>query len=144
MEGYDLKVPVQLRIRPQRKANDDLRRYYKKLLNISSEIKGKGLQWSMCEVRNIDSYEYSAENLISGQWKNNELKYLTVTNFSPYKSKGNVLFKDIKFNNSNWEFMDILNNESYSYNGQNLEKDGLYVELDAWNSHIFKVKGKNK
>ncbi|MEJ2249481.1 MAG: alpha-amylase family glycosyl hydrolase [Candidatus Lokiarchaeota archaeon] len=142
MEGYNLKIPVQLQKRPILKINEDLLQYYYNLLQISRKIKHQNLNYNMCEVSNIDSYEYSSENLISSQWKNKYLKYLIVTNFSPYKSKGNVLIKKNPFGETNWEFNDLLNQKTYTYNGKDLERYGLYVELDAWKSHIFEVKRK--
>ena len=43
------------------------------------------------------------------------------------------------YKSSDWRFTDLLHNKEYKYSGKDLSLYGLYVELDAWKSHVFEI-----
>lgn len=137
--GHEIKLPVQLGRRPAEKDNMDLMHFYRHLL---ASAPGKNFSegnWSLCRIEPVGS-DFSSGNLIAHEWaKENKYNKLIVVNFSPYPSKGHVRSNFIKFGFEKWNFIDSLNKMAYTYNGANLDRFGLYVELDPWNSHIFDI-----
>ena len=64
---------------------------------------------------------------------------LIVVNYSLKHVKAHVKIPNFDFGTSDWKFNDILNYKNYVYNGKDLNKNGIYIELDPWDSHIFEI-----
>ena len=137
--GHAIKLPVQLRRRPMEENNAELVVFYNKLLKIipGKEL-GKG-QWSLCKVEPVGK-DASYENLIAYMWEINNLRQLTVVNFSTYLTQGHIRIGGLHYGSNNWTFTDLLTQKKYTYKGEDLDNYGLYVDLDAWEGQIFDIK----
>ncbi|MHA1272658.1 MAG: alpha-amylase family glycosyl hydrolase [Promethearchaeota archaeon] len=138
MKGYKIKLPLQLGRRQMELEDQELLEFYLKLLNILPQFYLESGIWSMCRVLSVG--DFSNNNLIAYCWNYKNQLLLTVINFSPYFSKGHVVIDNFDYDNYKWEFNDLLKDKLYVYDGINLSKYGLYVELNSWQSHIFEVK----
>ncbi|MFX0083456.1 MAG: alpha-amylase family glycosyl hydrolase [Candidatus Hodarchaeota archaeon] len=142
MEGFKIKLPVQLGRRQTEERNQDLFAFYQNLLRI---IPGKDLsdaQWSICKIDPVGSDDPSFKNLISYIWWIDDIYFLVVVNYSTHFSKGHIKIDPIVYGSDNWIFIDLLNQRNYSYKGEDLSRYGLYVELPAWEGHVFEIKRK--
>ena len=137
--GHTIKLPVQLRRRPMEESNSELVVFYNKLLKIipGKEL-GKG-QWSLCKVEPVGK-DASYENLIAYIWEINNLRQLTVVNFSTYLTQGHIRIGGLHYGSNNWTFTDLLTQKKYTYKGEDLDNYGLYVDLDSWKFQIFDIK----
>jgi len=143
MEGLKIKLPVQLGRRQTEERDQNLLDFYQNLLRI---IPGKNLanaKWSICNILPVDSNDSSYKNLISYIWWVDDIYLLIVVNYSPYPSKGHIRIEPLNYSSDNWVFKDLLNQNNYIYKGVDLEKYGLYTDLNEWNSHIFIIKKEN-
>ena len=137
--GYKVKVPVQLGRGAFEEDNKDIFDFYKKLLRIAPGRDFNTANWSLCEAKSIDGNYVSNNNIITYQWLTNNQRLLITVNYSPNPSKAHIVIDDISYELFNWGFTDLLTGIKYNYKGENLTKYGLYVELDGWKSHIFRV-----
>jgi len=138
MKGYKIKLPVQLGRRQSEEEDQGILEFYLQLLNSLPEKKmGEGI-WSMCEVD--PTGDLSNTNLISFVWQFKENYLLIVVNFSPYLAKGNVRIENIDYGSTKWNFTDLLTQNGFVYEGDHLDAHGLFVELPAWNGHIFDLR----
>ncbi|MFW9969615.1 MAG: alpha-amylase family glycosyl hydrolase, partial [Candidatus Odinarchaeota archaeon] len=137
--GYKIKLPVQLGRRPFEEKNETILNFYLNLLNAIPSQEFKNPNWSLCEVKPIDS-DNSFINIISYLWWTDSRYRLIVVNFSPRYSKAHIKISPFHFDTYKWSFTDLLHKKTYSYNGEDLYKYGLYVELEAWKGHIFDIK----
>ncbi|MFX1257215.1 MAG: alpha-amylase family glycosyl hydrolase [Promethearchaeota archaeon] len=140
MNGYTIKLPIQLGRRIVEQKNLNLAKFYKTLLKIAPGREFDKVKWSLCEVNQINSDNRSNINLIAYLWQVNELNQLIVVNFSPYSSQGYVKIDGIDYGNNEWIFVDLLVQKTYKYYGKNLNNYGLYIDLSPWNGHIFDIK----
>ncbi|TFF87264.1 MAG: alpha-amylase [Promethearchaeota archaeon] len=138
-QGHTIKLPVQLRRRPMEENNAELVVFYNKLLKIipGKEL-GKG-QWSLCKVEPVGK-DASYENLIAYIWEINNLRQLTVVNFSTYLTQGHIRIGGLHYGSNNWTFTDLFTQKKYTYKGEDLDNYGLYVDLDAFQGHILDIK----
>jgi hypothetical protein len=95
--------------------------------------------WSLCKTKSVGGEDRSYKNIIAYQWWNEEQHRIIVVNYSLRPSKAHVQIDNINYGNSKWQFLELLTEESYSYFGENLTKNGLYVELNPWKGQIFDV-----
>jgi glycosidase len=140
MEGFKIKLPVQLGRRQTEERNQNLFAFYQKLLMI---VPGKDLcnvQWSICKIDPVGSDNTSFKNLISYVWRMDDIYFLIVVNYSRDPSKGHIRIDPIIYGSDNWIFTDLLHQREYLYKGDDLDNYGLYVELPAWEGHLFEIK----
>jgi glycosidase len=138
--GNKIKLPVQLGRSPLEETNKAIFDFYQNLLkSIPGREYGKG-SWSLCETKSVDPNDSSYSNIISYLWWFNDNYRLIVANYSPSFSKAHIKISPFHFDTYKWEFNDLLHQKSYRYTGDNLYKFGLYVELEPWEGHIFKIR----
>ena len=138
MRGRKIKLPVQLRRGQVEQDNTELMKFYEHLLNAApGKIFNDG-NWSMCGVESIGG-DFSYLNIISYIWSYKDQYKLVVVNYSSYMAKAHIKIAQLNYESEIWSFNDVLNNKNYKHDGLNLMKYGLYIELTAWNAHIFDI-----
>ncbi|MFW9901224.1 MAG: alpha-amylase family glycosyl hydrolase [Candidatus Thorarchaeota archaeon] len=137
--GYKIKLPVQLG-RPANEEDDKSSiDFYQKLLKSIPGRDFESASWALCETESVNSDDYSFLNIISYLWWTNKSYRLIVVNYSLNPSKAHVRISPFHFDTHKWTFTDLLHQKSYTYNGEDLYKYGLYVELGAWSGHLFSI-----
>lgn len=138
MQGYKIKLPVQLGRRQVEEVDPEIREFYLNLINAAPGRKMTSGKWDLCRVDSVG--DFSNTNLIAHVWNSDETFLLSVVNYSPYQSKGHVKLEFLTYGNEEWSFTDLLKDKEYVYQGENLSTHGLYVDLQAWNGHVFNIK----
>ncbi|MBA7588773.1 hypothetical protein ES708_30841 [subsurface metagenome] len=135
----EIKLPVQLGRTATEEDDVALMEFYDNLLKIIPGREFDNGKWSLCKVKTVDSSDNSFNNIISYQWWTDKDRLLIVVNYSLISSKAHLIIEDIDFGLFNWKFTDLLTRNQYIYKGKDLRENGLYIELEGWNSHIFRV-----
>ena len=138
--GHKIKLPVQLRRSPFEEVNKNLLEFYQDLLKSIPGREFENASWSFCKTESVISDDSSFSNIVSYLWWINDNYRLIVVNYSPDPSKAHVRISPFHFNTYTWKFTDLLHQKSYTYDGKDLYKYGLYVELEAWQGHIFDIR----
>ncbi|MFX0104234.1 MAG: alpha-amylase family glycosyl hydrolase [Candidatus Hodarchaeota archaeon] len=138
--GYKIKLPVQLGRSPFEEDNKNLSDFYQELLKIIPGREYGNGSWSLCKIESVSPEDSSFSNILSYLWWVDETYRLVVVNYSPYPSKSHVRISPFHFDTYKWDFIDLLHKKSYTYNGEDLYKYGLYVNLNEWQGHIFEIK----
>jgi hypothetical protein len=140
IQGNQIKLPVQLGRKPHEETNKEIYAFYQNLLkSIPGREFGNG-SWAICETKPVGLNDSSYSNIISYLWWVNNTYRLIAINYNSQFSKAHIKIKPFHFDTHNWEFVDLLNQKSYTYKGDDLYKFGLYIELDAWRGHIFNIR----
>ncbi len=139
MEGFKIKLPVQLGRRQTEEINQSLLEFYQKLLELIPGNEFSKAIWSLSRLESVDSEDHSFNNLISYLWWVNEKYRLIVVNFSPYFSRAHIRLDPLDYGSVEWAFKDLLSGKEFHFEGKNLAKHGLYVELEAWKGHVFNI-----
>lgn len=138
MKGYKIKIPVQLKRRKEEEENLDLLEFYLRLINAAPRRELASGKWKLCQCTPVEPGNFSYNNLISYMWQSGQKLKIVVVNYSPYSALGQIMC-DIDYGVSNWTFTDVLAQKVYTYKGEDLRNNGLYIDLDAWKGHIFDV-----
>lgn len=137
MEGRKIRIPVQLKRAPEESSDSRLNAFYKWLLMITGrEIFSRG-KWQLEEVQPHGDGSYS--NLIAYSWRFRSRITIVVVNLSPDYSQGRILLRDGLPGADHYSLHDVLNNERYERNREDLMHNGLHVILDGYRSHIFDI-----
>jgi glycosidase len=138
--GHKIKLPVQLGRKPIEDDNMNIYDFYQSLLKSIPGREFESGSWALCEIKPVEPDNSSYSNIISYLWWNNDDYRLIVVNYSQDHSRAHIKISPFHFDTYKWNFTDLLTNKTYSYNGEDLFKYGLYIELNAWKGHIFNIK----
>jgi glycosidase len=140
IKGFTIRLPVQLGRRQTEEIKQSTVDFYQNLLKIIQGNNLENAKWSICNILPLDLDDNSYKNLISYIWWINDNYLLIVVNYSSHPSKGHIKITPLNYGSDNWVFKDLLTQNNYIYKGTDLEKYGLYIDLNEWNSHIFAIK----
>jgi hypothetical protein len=138
LEGRKVKLPVFLGRRPEEPVDGQLKAFCQNLLKaIQTEAIYSG-EWQLCMQSGWPDNQ-SQENLLSWCWRKNEERRLIVVNLSPCRSQGLVKLPWNELGGKNWNLKDVLTGQDFERNGSEMHNPGLYVDLDGWKVHFFKL-----
>ena len=138
-EGRKVRVSVFLARCPDEPADEDLRAFYKKLLQGINNPVFRGGQWRLCERSGWPDNQ-SFLNLVAWCWINDDDRYLIVVNLSERDAQGHVQLPWDDLREETWRLTDTLSGVSYDRAGNEMLAAGLYVELEPWNFNLFQCR----
>ena len=135
-EGRKVRLPVFLGRGPDEPADEELRAFYKKLLQTIKNPLFREGQWSLCGCTGWPDNS-TFRNLVAWSWAGTDDRYLIVVNLSggPVQGRVHPPWDDVR--EEIWRWTDSLSGVSYDRAGNEILADGLYVELAPWNFHLL-------
>ncbi len=142
-EGRKIRVPVFLGRRAEEPADLGLQSFYKKLLKAIDAPMFRNGHWSLCDRTGWpDNPSY--QNVVAWNWVKDDDRYLIVVNLSDKAVQARVSVPWSDAAGETWRLMDTLSGASYDRNGDEMQGQGLYVELGPWSSNIFQCRRTRK
>jgi len=136
-EGRRVRLPVFLRRGPKEPTDRNLQEFYTKLLRTLRRDDFSRGQWQLCERTGWpDNHSYA--NLVAWCWTHEETGHLIVVNLSDQPAQGRVRIPAPALAGKTWRVTDEFSGTVFEREGNELQHDGLYVELDAWGFHVLK------
>ncbi len=135
-EGKKIKLPVQLGKEPTEPVNYNILEFYEKLLKITNvDVFRKG-EWSILEVLSSWSENDTYKNILAWNWKFAAEKRLVVINYSEEISTCKIKL-DVRGYPDKLVIVDILNDKTFYRNAEEIQMEGLFIELRSYQSHIL-------
>lgn len=140
LEGYPKRIPVQLCRSPDHPVDENLKRFYRKLLRCLDQPALQKGDWILIEPSPAWDGNSTWENFIISLWIPPQASsLLTVVNYSPYQSQCYARLPWRILANRSWRLEDLLSPTRYFRPGDRLISPGLYLDLPPWGHHIFQV-----
>ena len=139
-EGRRIKLPVQLRRRPEEAVDEDLQAFYKGLLKVIRASAFKEGEWSLCERTGWPD-NTSCRNLVAWCWRKGVERFLVVINLSHTRSQGRIQLPWADLKGRTCLLADVMNGDRYERDGDEMLGQGLYVDLEPWSFHLFQWEG---
>ncbi len=137
-EGKKVRLPVFLGRRPAEPVDHELMGFYRKLLEETAHDVFRNGQWRLCERSGWPDNQ-SCLNMLSWCWSNEDGRYLVVINFSDGPSQALVRLPLDVLKGRSWRLVDVLSDETFDRNGDDMSGPGLYVDLGPWKYHFFRL-----
>jgi hypothetical protein len=136
--GRQVKLPVQITRQPDETPNYALESFYYRLMaEVSDSIYDNGT-WRLLEIAPRYQEADTHDNLLAYSWQEGDDYRLIVVNLTPVWSQGIIKPNDwARFGNGHWRLLDTLSDSSFYRDGDKLADNGLYVELEPFQSRIF-------
>ncbi|HYD50454.1 MAG TPA: alpha-amylase family glycosyl hydrolase [Terriglobales bacterium] len=136
LEGRRVRVPVQLRRRPDEDRDPHMERFYRRLLTATNC--DPMAAWRIEHATPAWSGDVSHAHLLAWSWSYQQQSWLAVINFSAQPAQGRIFW--IVSEAGEVELYDVLTDERFVRTAIELRDPGLYVDLPAWASHVFALK----
>lgn len=136
--GNRIKLPVQLGREPNEKIIKVVEKFYSKLMSITNEVVFKNGEWTYLDTHSVHPNNELNENIIAYEWRLNTERRIVIVNFSNQTSQCRIKL-DLTDYDDILEIFDILHDKGYIRSKGDIETNGLFVELGAWQGHIFSI-----
>jgi len=135
-EGLKVRLPVFLGRRPDEPVDEGLRAFYTSLLTaLKSPVFADG-RWNLCERTGWpDNPSY--QNIVGWTWANDEGRYLIVVNISDRAAQARVRVPWTDLQGETLRLFDLLSDVTFERNGDEMQGEGLFVELGPWGYHFL-------
>lgn len=138
LEGRKVKLPVFLGRRPEEQLDQGLLAFHEQLLTeVGQDVFHDG-EWRLCE-RSGWPDNPSHLNVLAWCWEWRGDRRLVVVNFGPGAAQARIRVPWDGVGGRSWRLHDTLSGATYDRNGDEMVDPGLYVDLGAWQSHLFRV-----
>jgi hypothetical protein len=138
LSGARLKLPVQLARRPEEAGQAGIMNLYEQLLTtLPGTAVGRG-RGQLSKLRAAWAGNLTAQNFVIAQWQRQAPEFdLMAVNLAPHRSQCYALLNLEHLAAHNWAMKDLLGQESYQRSGDDLQVQGLYLDLPAHGAQLF-------
>lgn len=137
-DGKKIKLPIQLGREPIEKQDERIKNFYKTIFEITkADIFRRG-KWTLLEPIPVSDNDDTSENILCWIWELNKEIRIVAINYANKTSRCRLKFT-INNASDNIVLFDEINKIEYSRSYKEITEKGLYIELKAFNSHIFSV-----
>jgi hypothetical protein len=136
-EGRKIRLPVQLGRGPVEPVSKELCSFYGKLLSMLRSTPLHEGEWLLCETSGWP-YNGTYRNLVAWCWSMQDERILIVVNHSDRESQGRVRVPWGGLKRRTWILMDVLNDEDYERDGDEMVDQGLFIDLKPYGYHAFR------
>jgi hypothetical protein len=136
-EGRRVRPAVFLRRRPEEHPNQDLRSFYETLLETIHHPLFHAGVWRLCHCTGWHDNP-SFRNLAAWCWEQGEDRAVIAVNLSRAPAEGRVHLPWGDLQTTTWRLHDCLSDAIYIRDGLEMDRQGLYVGLEAWKGHLFR------
>jgi hypothetical protein len=137
-EGRKVRLPVFLARRPDEDVDADLRNFYDRLFTVLAEKGIRRGEWRLCDRTGWPDNS-SFQNLAAWCWRDGEKKHVIVVNLSGARSQARIHLPWDDLSNQSWQLEDLFSGEKYRDNGNELQSEGLFVDLEPWGYHLLEA-----
>jgi hypothetical protein len=133
-EGRRVRLPVFLSRYPDEPADADLASFYRRLLAAAAALR-RG-DWTLLDTAGWPDND-SHRDLLTWAWHDGVPHHVVAVNLSGRAAQGRIRLPWPELGGRQWRLSDRLDGRAYDGDGDQLVRDGLYVELAPWGAHVF-------
>jgi glycosidase len=138
LEGRRVKVSMHLGRRPEEPVDPELQEFYRKLLACLERPEVRDGRWQFLETRPAWEGNPTWDRFLAFAWERGQGQRLLITvNYGPTQGQCHVSLPWDDLSGKQVILQDLVKEARYEWQGDDLCNQGLYVDLPAWESHIF-------
>lgn len=141
LEGRLKRISPHLVRAPEETINAGLKIFYARLLEILRQSVVRQGQWQLLDCAPAWHGNNTSDNFIAFGWQDaSGARLLVAVNFSDQPAQCYVRLPFIEPANRQWQLRDWLGEDVYHRDGADLKTRGLYLNVAAWQCHVFETK----
>ncbi len=138
LEGRKVRLPVFLARRPDEPEDGDLKNFYLRLLTVLSEKGIRRGEWRLCDRTGWPD-NASFQNIVAWCWRDGAKRHVIAVNLSESRSQARIHLPWDDLSNTSWQLEDLFSGAKYRDDGNELQIEGLFVDLEPWGYHLLEA-----
>jgi hypothetical protein len=135
-EGRQVRVPTFLGRRHDEPLDETWQAFYKKLLVAINTPAFRDGQWALCDCSGWPD-DTTFQRLGVWSWTKDDDRRLVVINLSDGSVQARVQVPWDEVRGKTWRLDDALSDATYERDGNDMNNNGLYIDLKSWAGQIF-------
>jgi hypothetical protein len=129
---------------PVEPVDDGLRQFYQRLLAVLHRPEVRDGEWQLLESRPAWEGNGSWDAFLAWAWTGRDGARLVVTvNYAPHRSQCYLTLPMRDLASRSWRLADLMSDACYDRDGTALSDEGLYLDLEPWQYHVFELRTGN-
>jgi glycosidase len=141
LEGFSKPISPHLYRGPEEFIDESVQQFYAQLLNLLREPVLRQGSWQLLQCTPAWDGNGAWENFIAFIWQGDQNCLLITINFAPYQGQCRVLLPFHEPAERVVHLEDRFSPAVYERDGDQLAMSGLYLDMPAWEYHVFQVNG---
>jgi hypothetical protein len=126
---------------PQELFLPDLQKFYLDLLAVIKKPLHRDGKWQLLECVSAWDGNWTWDAFVACRWLGNRgERTVMVVNYSDHQSQCHLRLPFADLLGATWKFQDLMSEASYDRDGSGLVSNGLYLDMRAWQYHVFEMK----
>ncbi|WP_210405603.1 hypothetical protein [Paludisphaera borealis] len=139
-QGRKARVSPHLVREPDEPVDQDLKRFYDQLLTVLRVPVVRNGQWRLLECAAAWEGNWTNDCFIAFAWQGPDgERRLVVVNYADNQSQCYVRHPFADLGGRTWRLQDRLGEAVFDRNGDGLQAQGLFLDLDRWGYHVFDI-----
>ena len=138
VDGIKVRVPLQLKELYERVSDQEVKKFYAKLLKITDHPAFHGGEWALLEVRQCDPENHTNANILAWSWAQRRTLKVVVVNYSAEESCG-VVNVSIKNEGETTAIFEELSDRFFSFKSGELAGGLKLQQMPPYSAYIFDV-----
>jgi hypothetical protein len=137
-EGRLKRISPHLGRAPAEEVNGLLKQFYERLLGALLEPAVRQGQWQLLECVPAWDGNGTADAFIASSWQDSGgARLLIAVNYASHPSQCRVRLPFSDLGGRQWRLRDLLGDAQYLRDGNELQSQGLYLDVPPWKYHVF-------
>ncbi|MDP2867064.1 MAG: hypothetical protein Q8O90_12560, partial [Elusimicrobiota bacterium] len=138
LDGVKVRAPLQLTELYERVPDQEVKKFYAKLLKITDHPAFHGGEWALLDVRPCDQENTTNANMLSWSWAQRRTLKVVVVNYSAEASCG-VVNVNIKSEGETTALFEELSDRFFSFKSEELAGGLRLQRMPPYSAYIFDV-----
>ena len=140
-EGRKKRISPHLVRGPEEPTDEQLKSFYQRLLAVLNQPVVRNGQWQLLECVPAWEGNWTWDCFWAGAWQGRDgERLLVVVNYAPNQSQCYVRLPFPELSGKPWQLRDLLGEACYERDGNDLQTRGLYLDVAAWQGHVFEMR----
>lgn len=138
--GRKKRISPHLNRRPDEPVDFDLAKFYDRLLAVLRHSALRDGRWQLLSCQPAWDGNWTWDCFLAFAWEgNNGERFLVVVNYAGNQSQCYVRLPFADLAGSTWHLQDLLSNSHYDRAGNDLQAQGLYLDMAPWQACAFQL-----
>ncbi len=139
-EGKRVRIPVHLGRGPDEAPDDGIAAFYDRLLDCLKDAAFRDGDWRLLECRPAWEGNGTFDSFVAFSWTvAGGPRRLVAVNYEGHQSQCYVGMPWRDLEGRTWRLRDLMGPATYDRAGDDLVRQGLYLDMPAWGYHVFAV-----
>jgi glycosidase len=139
-EGRLKRISPHLGRAPSEELNRSLQKFYERLLDVLRHPAVRQGQWQLLECIPAWDGNGSSDAFIASAWQDSAgARLLVAVNYAGHPSQCRVRLPFPELGGRQWRLRDLLGDAQYERDGNELQTQGLFLDVPPWQCHVFEM-----